>query len=414
MLTRLFMKHLAASAITFAFASVTGAFGADLTPKGQASLEVYAELTQSGVAAIAQMPNGQLIIGYHPFYVTPTSVQVATLNADHKSSTPYPPAGSGLLQSCRRPDGSFLPPVNGRYDFCLDWVLGFHSDKNGILWILDSAKTTNRADTVHPRPTALHSKYIGWNTKTNTMYKVIDIEAVTVHQSQHNDFSIDLKHGVLIGADEAIGEDSNGVGDKAALIITDIATGTSRRLLQGDRHVVPNGDPIRWEAQAGVPAASWDLRVGVDGIALDKNSEWFYFSPLSGYEMYRIRMDDLLDNSLSSVQLSDKIEFYAHKPYNGGLSIDENNNLYLTIVGKRAVGIIPPDTREYRIYVSDQKMIWPDGVSYNSDGYFYVGAGQLIQTGIFQDNASLKGVANNAAPYRIYRFRPEAPGVPGS
>jgi hypothetical protein len=93
-------------------------------PKGQGSLEMYAELTQSGIAAITQMQNGQLIIGYHPFYLTPTSVQVATLNTDRKSSTPYPPAGSGLLQSCRNPDGSFLPPVNGRYDFCIDWVLG--------------------------------------------------------------------------------------------------------------------------------------------------------------------------------------------------------------------------------------------------------------------------------------------------
>jgi hypothetical protein len=113
--------------------------------KGQGSLEVYAELTQSGIAAITQMQNGQLIIGYHPFYLTPTSVQIATLNADHKSSTPYPPAGSGLLQSCRNPDGSWLPAVNGRYDFCIDWVLGFHADANGILWILDGAKSTGIA-----------------------------------------------------------------------------------------------------------------------------------------------------------------------------------------------------------------------------------------------------------------------------
>jgi hypothetical protein len=234
-----------------ALAGCGGGGGGGEPAKGQASLEVYAELQQSGIAAITQMADGQLIIGYHPFYVTPTSVQVATLNADHKSSTPYPPAG--LLQSCRNPDGSFLPAQNGRYDFCLDWVLGFHADANGILWILDSVKTTDKADPVHPRPAALHAKYVGWNTKTNTLYKVIDLDSVTISQSQHNDFAIDLKHGVLIDADEAIGENSNGVGDKAALVVTDIATGTSRRVLQGDSHVVPNADPIRWDAQAGEP-----------------------------------------------------------------------------------------------------------------------------------------------------------------
>jgi hypothetical protein len=415
------LKVLTATALTVAIAAAISACGGggDSGPsaKGQGSLEVYAELTQSGIAAISQMQNGQLIIGYHPFYLTPTSVQVATLNADRKSSTPYPPAGAGLLQSCRNPDGSFLAPVNGKYDFCLDWVLGFHTDANGILWILDSVKSTDKADPVHPRPAELHAKFVGWDTKTNTLYKVIDLDPSTISQSQHNDFAIDLKHGAagtLVIADEAIGELSNGVGDHAALVVVDISTGTSRRVLQGDVSVMPNADPIRWDAQAGVSAASWGLRVGVDGITLDKDQDYLYFAPLSGYEMYRIHMTDLLNAALSPAQLSAKVEFYAHKPYNGGLSIDKNNNLYLTVVGTRTIGIIPADTRVYRDYVTDAKMVWPDGVSYNSDGFMYSGAAQLIQTGVFQSNASPTGTANNAAPYLIYRFRPEAAGTPGS
>jgi sugar lactone lactonase YvrE len=156
------------------------------------------------------------------------------------------------------------------------------------------------------------------------------------------------------------------------------------------------------------------LRVGVDGITLDRKQEWLYFAPLSGYEMYRVRMTDLLDTTISDAQLSARIEFYAHKPYNGGLTIDRDNNLYLTEVGRHAIGIIPPDTREYRVYASDPEMIWPDGVTYLSDGHMYSGAAQLIQTGVFQSNATPSGRANNAAPYRIYRFRPKARGTPGS
>jgi len=59
-------------------------------------------------------------------------------------------------------------------------------------------------------------------------------------------------------------------------------------------------------------------------------------------------------------------------------------------------------------------MIWPDGVSYNADGFMYSGAAQLIQTAAFQGSATPAGQANNAAPYRIYRFRPQATGTPGS
>jgi hypothetical protein len=199
---------------------------------------------QAGIGGITQMPDGQLVVGYHPFYQTATSTQIALLNADRKSTTPYP---AGLRQTCRNADGSFLPPVNGNYDFCLDWVLGFHTDANGILWILDSVKSTDKADPVHPRPAELHAKLVGWNTKTNSLFKVIDLDSSTISQSQHNDFAVDVKHNVAVIADEAIGELSNGVGDKAALVVVDLA---QARVVAcyGRAHVVPNPDPIRWDA----------------------------------------------------------------------------------------------------------------------------------------------------------------------
>jgi sugar lactone lactonase YvrE len=399
----------AMAVLAIAVVSAYGGGGADA--KGQASLEVYAELQQAGIGGISQMPNGQLIVGYHPFYQTATSTQIALLNADRKSTTPYP---AGLRQTCRNADGSFVASINGRYDFCLDWVLGFHTDANGILWILDSVKSTDKTDPVHPRPAALHAKLVGWNTKTNALHQVIDLDASTISESQHNDFAVDLVHNVIVIADEAIGEHSAGAGVKAALVVVDLATGASRRVLQGDVSVLPHTDPIKWEAQAGMPAQSWGLRVGVDGITLDKNSDYLYFAPLSGYRMYRIRMADLLNTALTPAQLSAKVEDFAAKPYNGGLSIDGKNNLYLTEVGGRSVGIIPAGSKVYKRYVTDDKLIWPDGVTYNADGYMYSGAAQLIQTGVFQSNAAPKGSANNAPPYRIYRFRPEAAGTPGS
>lgn len=402
-------RFAAVAVLTAAVATACGHDSAD--PKGQASLEVYAELQQAGIGGISQMPDGQLIVGYHPFYQTATSTQVALLNADRRSTTPYPAA---LRQTCRNADGSFVAPINGKYDFCLDWVLGFHTDTNGILWILDSVKSTDKADPVHPRPAALHAKLVGWNTRTNALHRVIDLDSSTISESQHNDFAVDLVHNVIVIADEAIGENSAGAGVKAALVVVDLATGTSRRVLQGDVSVLPHTDPITWEAQAGVPAQSWGLRVGVDGITLDKNSDYLYFAPLSGYRMYRVHMADLLNTALTPAQLSAKVEDYAAKPYNGGLSIDGNNNLYLTEIGGRSVGIIPADTKVYKRYVTDDKLIWPDGVSYNADGYMYSGAAQLIQTGVFQSNATPRGTANNAPPYRIYRFRPDAAGTPGS
>jgi sugar lactone lactonase YvrE len=363
----------------------------------QPGVKVYARLDASGVGGITQMPDGRVIIGYHPFYSP--KVQVALLNADRKSTTPYP---SLEWQSCKNADGSWKSDFN----HCLDWVLGLHTDANGILWMLDSAKTTDKAK---GRPAGLVPKLVGWNTKLNRLERVIPITGdATIPESQHNDFVVDLVHNVIVDADEAIGENSNGFGDKAALVVIDLATGTSQRLLQGHVSVLPVQDPIKWD-QGKVTAGSFKLGVGVDGIALDKKSEWLYFAPLSSYKMYRIRMTDLLDTSLSPTQLGAKVEEYADKPFNGGLSIDAKNNLYLTEVGERAIGVIPPDTRKYRRLVTDPAMSWPDGVTYNSDGHMYTGAAQLPLTNVLQAD----GVAKNKAPYLVYRFKPLAPGVPG-
>ena len=98
MLTRNAVATAAAAAFTLAASAAGHGRGDDdecHDHKGKVHLEVFEELTQSGIAAITQMQNGQMIIGYHPFYLTPTSVQVATLNADRRSSTPYPRPGSG-------------------------------------------------------------------------------------------------------------------------------------------------------------------------------------------------------------------------------------------------------------------------------------------------------------------------------
>lgn len=363
----------------------------------QASLEPYAQLDAAGIGGITQMPDGRLIVGYHPFYAP--KVQVALLNADRRSTTPYP---SAEWQSCRNADGTWKTDFNQ----CLDWVLGLHTDAQGILWMLDSAKTTDKAA---GRPAGLVPKLVGWNTRTNRLHRVIPITGdATVTESQHNDFVVDTRRQVIVIADEAIGENSNGFGDKAALVVVNLKTGQSRRLLQGHESVLPVKDPITWDV--GQPTAgSFALGVGVDGIALDHRGEWLYFAPLSGYKMYRIRMKDLLDKALAPAQLAAKVQTYADKPFNGGLSIDAKNNLYLTEVGERAIGVIPADTRRYRRLVSDPAMVWPDGVTYNRDGYMYSGAAQLTLTDVLQADK----VARNKAPYLVYRFKPLAPGMPG-
>lgn len=351
-----------------------------------AKAEVYARLP-GGPGGITYMPDGRLVVGYHPFY--DPAVKVGLLNAARDGTTPYP---NEQWQSCKRADGSQKDP-----NTCLNWVLGLHVDANGILWLLDSGQAAPR----------ITPKLVGWDTRGNRLHRVVPIPApASIPESQHNDFVVDTRRNVIVIADEAIA--TGPVGDKAALVVVDLASGQSRRLLQGHPSVMPDKTrPIT--VDQGTPRAkSIDVFVGVDGIALDHRGEWLYYAPLNGAKVYRVRMSDLLDRGLDAAALGARVQTWADKPNNGGMSIDREGNLYLTEVGERAVGIIPADTRKYRRFVADKDMVWPDGVTYSADGHMYTGAAQLPLSAALNG-----GKAENKAPYLIYRFRPLAPGVPG-
>lgn len=342
--------------------------------------EIFAELPQS-VGNITFTPTNRVIFSHHPFFSP--DIRVAELNPDRKSFKPFP-------------DLSWNTPRAGT-DRYLDSVLGLRGDENGVVWIMDMGQRTPSTP-----------KIVGWDTNKNSLHRIYYIPApASLPESQHNDFVVDLKNRKFYIADEGIGP--GGDGTKAALVVIDMETGATRRVLQGhvstlpeDRPITVDGKPLTVPGKDGKPVV---IKVGADGIAADKAYDWLYFGPLNGTAIYRIRTADLNNEALSDSDLGVKVERYADKPNNGGLSIDEKGNLYLTEVETKAVGVIPADTRKYRRFAWHDNMLWPDGVSYSTDGFMYVSAAQIAQAALFNN-----GQAKNKAPYYIFRFKPLAPG----
>lgn len=368
------MKHLATSLC------MSAAIAFPVWSETPQTAEIVAELPQS-VGNITFTPDNRIIYSHHPFFSP--EIRVAELGEDGKSFTPFP-------------NTEWNTPRDGT-DRYFDSVLGLRGDENGIVWILDMGQRTG-----------LTPKLVGWNTWEDRLEKIYYIPAPASRpESQHNDFVVNHKDGVFVIADEGIGP--GGDGTTAALVIVDMKTGATRRVLQGhvstlpeDVAIVVDGKPLTVPDGNGGQAV---IKVGADGIATDTEFEWLYYGPLNGSVIYRIRFADLLNETLSEVELGARVERYADKPNNGGLSIDQAGNLYLTEVETNAVGIIPADSREYRRYALAEDLSWPDGVSYALDGYMYVSAAQISKAALFND-----GEARNEAPYLIYRFRPEAPG----
>ncbi|MGH8613797.1 MAG: L-dopachrome tautomerase-related protein [Gammaproteobacteria bacterium] len=147
--------------------------------------------------------DGRVIISLHQFYGPAYSV--AELGEDG-SLKPFPNA-------------QFNDRTERTHGVRLDSVLGIRSDGQGIVWMLDNGLRSQ----VVP-------KLVGWDSKHDKLHRVIELPPpATPPDSFVNDFAIDPKHNAIYIADPAGGSD-------AALIVVDLKTNRTRRVLQGHHY----------------------------------------------------------------------------------------------------------------------------------------------------------------------------------
>lgn len=341
------------------------------------NLETFATTPES-VGNISFTAAGDLVYSHHPLFEPKNRVMI--MDAKTKESKPFP---NKEWNTPRETDEDFLSNV-----------LGIRNDKNGIVWMLDMAQRN-----------AIKPKIVGWNTNTNTLEKIYYLDKSIVAYSQPNDMVVDTKHGVFIIADEGIGNGGN--GDAGAFIIVDMKTGEDRRILEGHRTTKPENTPTIIDGKKLNIDGNITL-VGNDGITSDKDFEWIYYGPLNGTKVYRIKTEDLLNYNLSDEELDSKIETYSSKPNNGGMSIDKEENIYMTAVESKSIVVVLSENQSTYTIAKNPNMVWPDGVSYNHiDGYMYVSAAQVNNGSIFNNGENMV-----TKPFYIFRFKPIVEGAP--
>lgn len=286
--------------------------------------EIFATVDQS-VGNIAFTAKGDLVYSHHPFF-SPAH-RVVKYDAQTKTTQPFP---NEAWNTPRKTDDQYLSNV-----------LGIRNDENGIVWMLDMGQRN-----------PITPKIVGWNTVTDKLERIYYLPETSVAPtSQPNDMVVDTKNGVFVIADEGIG--NGGDGSTASLIIVDMKTGKTRRLLEGSRTTLPENIPTIID---GKPLAvnGENLLVGYDGITADKDFEWLYYAPLNGSKIYRVKMADLLNENLSEAELDKRIETYSEKPNNGGLSIDADGNLYLTAMESNSVAVVLAKDKSVHNIVADE------------------------------------------------------------
>jgi sugar lactone lactonase YvrE len=339
------------------------------------NFDVVARLAQ-GPGNVTVTANGRIVMSQHQFYEPQFSV--VELRPDG-GTAPFPNAETNGRE---RPSG-----------VSLDSVLGLRSD-NGVVWLLDNGLRSG----VTP-------KLVAWDATTKRLLRVIYLPPpIAPKDAFVNDFTIDTRHKKIFIADPAGGQN-------AALIVVDMETGAARRVLEGHPSVVPeNVDLIMEGHPIQVKDASGRLvkpHIGVNPITEDLENEWVYFGPMHGFSLYRIKAVDLANDGLDAKALASRVERYSAKPVCDGITIDNDNNIYLGDLSENAIGVIKPDRSYQQIAKSDQ-LTWVDSFSFGPDGKLYAVVNQLNRSAVLNGGKDL-----SKPPYLLIEVKAFAAGLAG-
>jgi sugar lactone lactonase YvrE len=331
------------------------------------ALEVVANL-DSPPGNVAVSAGGRVFATFHP----EASPPIAVFELRDGVPVAYPPGGlpGGLTYQS---------------------VLSLRVDRKNRLWLLDYG----RHGLGQPR-------LLAFDLATDALVYRHDFPSkIALVGSMLNDFQVapDGRHVYIADASLFV--------QVPAIVDYDVAQQRARRLLQGHESVLPEKFiPVVHGARMqfyGVFA----IRPGVDSIALDDAGEWLYFAPVTSRTLWRVRTADLDDESLAREVLESRAERFADKTMSDGIAIDSEGTLYLTDPEHSAIVALGQD-RVLRTLVKDERLRWPDGLSFGPDGWLYVSCSALDRV-ILRSAEEIRA----HAPYQIFRFKPGASGVPG-
>ena len=264
---------------------------------------------------------------------------------------------------------------------------------DGRLWALDTANP--KFEGVIPGG----AKLVAFDLDTNRPVRTITFpDNVALPTTYLNDVRFDLTRD----GGYAYITDSSSKGPNA-IIVVDLADGSSRRVLNGHASVTAEGGFLPMVEGRPLMQNPGDkppkhIAIGSDGIAISPDGQFLYYTPLAGRHLYRVPTEALRDASMSPEDVADAVEDLGNRGFaSDGLETDAAGNLYLTDYEDNAVVVRSPKG-DYTTLVHDPRLLWPDTLSVAADGHLYITANQLHRQKTYQD-----GEDRRVKPYVLFR-----------
>jgi len=314
-----------------------------------------------------------------------------TVSPDGRVFATFHPEGSPPISVFEIVDGNPVayPPGGLPADLAYQTVLSIRADRRNQLWVLD-----------YGRYGVGTSRLLAFDLASGALVHRHDFPSkIALLGSMLNDFQVAPDGRHIYIADASL------FAQIPALVVYDVSTQKSRRLLEGHESVLAEDYAPVVQGTRMEFFGLFTVRPGVDSIALDDAGEWLYFAPVTNTHLYRVRTADLHDPRLPWRELESRVERFAEKTMSDGIAIDPAGTLYLSDLEHSAVVALGQD-RALRTLVKDERLRWPDGFAIAKDGSLYLTCSALHQV-IMKSPVEIAA----HAPYQIWRLRldPAAP-----
>ena len=235
-------------------------------------------------------------------------------------------------------------------------------------------------------------KLVKIDLATNQVVQTIPFgEDVAPKKSYLNDVRIDTRTNTAF-----ITESANG-----AIIVVDLKSGKARRLLDGHPSTQPEKDlklvvdgKALIDQQKKIPP-----QIASDGIALDLKNGYLYYHALTAHTLYRIKTSFLTDEKIAEKELESKIENVGQTPAPDGMLEGLDGSVYLTDLEGSAIVRWDPESKRVEQVIADKRLLWPDTLSWGSNGEIYVTASQIENMPRFNN-----GKSTRTEPYKLWKI----------
>lgn len=244
--------------------------------------------------------------------------------------------------------------------FALQSVLGWEIDEQNRAWFLDQGHIQGA-----PCQDGAQ-KIVCWDLTKNELVESVPVpdEIASYEASFLNDLMVDNLNGFVYITDSGLTDPPQG-----GLIVYNMKIKELRRVLH--QHESTQDVPGYWFQIAGKPV--WKdrpMRTGADGIALSADRKTLYWCPLTGRNIYCIDTALLQDFSIPQEKIAEAVVDLGDKGTNtDGMSADNRGKIYYTMLEGKGIGIYDPGQGSFSEFISDDRMIWVDGMTFDNMGY---------------------------------------------